>query len=192
MSNGLRDVGITWLEKEKGRKDIWWTQWQPGAALKQYPRVSGPLLQKDGAPPLQQSQKKWLQWPQFGSGPARSWPHFLMYCNCHVEAENHYASTVELRPEAKFCMLVASEHRHWLQHLMFHNNHWLLKQGNSEMPLWLWSQLTALHHNIHTKNKSGRMGLKNGNSATNQQNVTGSCCLFLAIWQHIRYLWCKL
>lgn len=39
---------------------------------------------------------------------------------------------------------------------------------------------------------SGRMGLKTGNFTTNQQTVIGSRCLFLAIWQHIRYLWCKL
>lgn len=64
--------------------------------------------------------------------------------------------------------------------------------SNAKPALGLWGQLTAHHQSIHTKNSSGRMGLKTGHSAANQQNATGSCCLFLAIWQCIGYLWRKL
>lgn len=76
--------------------------------------------------------------------------------------------------------------------------HWaasqpLLDSQIAKPPRCTWAlRVTAHHQSTHTKNSSGKMRLKTRHSASYQQNATGSCCLFLATWQCIGYLWRKL
>lgn len=93
-----------------------------------------------------------------------------------------------------------SEAETWIQVLhisSFTVQHWAASQPSlgsqiAKPPRCTWAlSVTAHGQSFHTENSSRRMGLKTGDSGSNQQDATGSCCLFLATWQCTGYLWCK-